>query len=184
MSRKQPPKARILREKVLLALMLNYPALFPEYGEELARISFASPPLEALRQQIVTLLSSDSHEPLDAPELYRHLSDGDAAKAWRAGLSEVLSEATYMHAAFARPDRALDLARQGWKSIWNKYLQELLQADLQTAKRRYAEDASDANLTRLMALRAQIEVLLHDSATNDPVNGELAGTEDLISSQV
>jgi len=165
--RRQPPKARVLREKVLLAIIINHPALFAEFGEEISRISFSSPPLEALRQQVVALLSSDSHEPLDAPELYRHLSGEDEAKAWAKGLSEILSEATYMHAAFARPERSADQARQGWKSIWNKYLQELLQADLQAAKRRYAEDASDANLTRLMALRAQIEALMQDSPENN-----------------
>lgn len=176
LARKQPVKARLLREKVLLALILNHPDLFAEFGEELARISFSAPPYEALRQQIVTLLSSDSHEALDAAELYRHLSDGDAAKAWRTGLSDVLSEATYMHASFARPDRTSDQARQGWKSIWNKYLQELLQADLQTARRRYAEDASETNLARLMALRDQIEALLHDSGLNGPVDNETSFT--------
>jgi DNA primase len=162
--RKQPLKARQLRERVLLALMINHPALFAEFGEDLGRFSFSSPNLEALRQQIVDLLSSDSHETLDASELYRHLSDKGVSKEWRAGLDEALAEATYVHAGFARPDRPLEQARQGWKSIWNKQLQELLQADLQAAKRLYDEDGSDANLTRLMTLRAQVETLMRESA--------------------
>jgi len=164
---KRPVKARQLREKVLLAIMINYPALFSDFSEELAQNTFSSPVLDALRQQVVEILASDSNETLDAGELYRHLSEGKGGKAWRAGLSEVLSEATYMHAVFARPGRSLDQARQGWKSIWNKQLQELVQADLQAAKRRYAEDASEANLARLMALRAQAESLIHESAKQE-----------------
>jgi len=175
-SRRQPRKAVYTREKVLLAIMINHPCLFPEFGEELARIGFSNPYFEALRQHLVTILSSDSHETLDAAELYRHLSSNDAPKEARAALGIVLSEATYLYASFARPGGSPDYARRGWKSIWNKHLQELLQADLQAAKRRYAEDSSDASLARLLELRAQLEALSHDSALRE-LNGEdSAGT--------
>lgn len=167
LARKQPVQAKALRERVLLAIILNYPELLADYGEELAKIGFSNPPLENLRQHIINFFAAEPHETLDADELYRHLSTGDEAKLCRQGLADVLSEATYTHASFARPNRPVEQARQGWKSIWNKYLQELLQVDLQTAKRCYAEDASDANLTRLLALRAQVEALMNESANND-----------------
>jgi DNA primase len=153
--------------------MVNYPELFEEFGEDLACISLTDPSLEALRQQIVTILSLDSHERLDAPTLYRHLSVGDSAKACRAGLADVLSETTYMHAGFARPERSLEQARQGWKSIWNKHLQELLQAELAAAKRCYAEEATDANLNRLMAMRDQMEQMIRESAALPPEDNTL-----------
>ncbi len=161
--RMQPTGSLKLREKVLLAIMVNHPALFHEFGDELAHIGFASPPMEALRQQIVTLFSQDSQEPLDAAALYRHLSLGDAASGAQKGLADVLSEATFMHAGFARSDRPIEQARQGWKSIWNKYLQEQLQTDLQAAGRLWHEDPSDANLSRLMSLREQMETLARES---------------------
>ncbi len=161
--RLQPTGSLKLREKVLLAIMVNHPALFHEFGDELAHIGFISPPMEALRQQIVTLFSQDSQEPLDAAALYRHLSLGDAAGGAQKGLADVLSEATFMHAGFARPDRPIEQARQGWKSIWNKYLQEQLQIDLQAAGRLWHEDPSDANLARLMSLREQMETLVRES---------------------
>ncbi len=164
---RQPPQARALRERVILALILNHPNLFNDFGEDLAHTGFSSPNLEALRQQIVGLLSDDSHEPLDAPELYRHLSGGQDAKNRHSVLTELLSEATYMHAGFARPGRPLEQARQGWKSIWNVYLQEQLQADLQNAKRHFAEQDTQANLDRLMALRKQVEALTNESADGD-----------------
>ena len=166
LSRRQPPDARRLREKTLLALIMNHPLLFNEFGEDLARVDFQNPAFEALRQRIIDILSLDSHEPLDATELYRHLSSGDNSGASSdldaESLAEILSESTYMHAGFARPDRSLDQARHGWKSVWNKHLQEQLQADLQSASRRYAENASDENLARLMALRSQIESMVTD----------------------
>ncbi len=167
LSRKQPINARSLRERVLLALMLNHPDLFSDFGEDLARIGFADPVLEALRQQVVDILSDDSHEPLDVAELYRHLSERDDSAKLRPALANTLSEQTYTHAKFARPGQPIEQARQGWKSIWNNYLQELYYPDLEAAKRLYRENPSEANLERMMALRTQIEALTHESNDSD-----------------
>lgn len=166
-NRKMPPNAKRLFEKAILALMINYPDLFADFGEDLATIGFQNHDLEALREHVITILSLESQEPLDAEELYRHLSHtGDTrmgADSGHSGLDDVLSETTYMHVGFARPGRSVDEARQGWKSIWNRYLQEQLQVDLQSARRRYAEESSDENYTRLMTLRGQVEALLTES---------------------
>jgi DNA primase len=159
LARRQPPNARHLRERALLALMINHPALFADFGEDIAHIGFSEPVLELLRQRIVDILSLETQETLDAAGLYRHLSGAETAEVTnraQAGLAEVLSDTTYMHVGFARPDRPLTEARTGWKSIWNKYLQEKLLIDLQTAKLRYAENASDENLSRVMALQQQV----------------------------
>jgi hypothetical protein len=43
-------------------------------------------------------------------------------------------------------------------------LHEQLQVDLQSARRRYAEESSDENYTRLMTLRGQVEALLTESS--------------------
>ncbi len=178
-NRKLPPNAKRLFEKAILALMINHPGLFADFGEDLATIAFLNPDLEGLRQRVIDILSLESQEPLDAEELYRHLSHtGEALSGGdssHSGLEEVLSETTYMHVGFARPGRSLDQARQGWKSIWNKYLQEQLQVDLQSARRRYAEESSDENYTRLMTLRSQVEALLTES-------GEPNGSDTLLSS--
>ncbi len=178
-NRKQPMNARRLFERALLALMINHPSLFADFGEDLAHIGFSSPEFEALRQRVIEILSLDSQEPLDAAELYRHLSQagdmGSGADSKQTSLAEVLSETTYMHVSFARPDRPLEQVREGWKSIWNNHLQEQLQADLQSAKRRYAEEASDENLTRLLALRGQVEALMLES-------GESTGSDTIFSS--
>jgi DNA primase len=170
LNRKQPPGPQKLLERALLALMINYPALFGDFGEDFGLIGFTNPAYEALRQQVVTILSAESQEPLDATELYRHLSpQGESSGISETGhssLTEILSEATYMHAAFARPGRPLDEARLGWKSIWSKHLQDVLQVDLQAARQLYTEDASDENFARLLSLREEVEALIRES--DDP----------------
>ena len=169
---RQPLNALHLREKVLLSLMVNHPKLFKDFGEDLAQIGFSDPDYESLRQQIVTLFESDSHESLDAAELYRHLSEEASTGRARKSLADIMSEATFIHAGFARPDRPIEQARQGWKSIWNKYLQEQLQADLHTATRLWRDDPSDANLTRLMSLRQQAETLALETTDMETHGGE------------
>ena len=160
LSRRQPPDARTLREKALLALMINHPALFDEFGENLAQVGFQNPAFEGLRQRITDILSLDSHEPLDATELYRHLSSVDDAgfEAGPAGkaLAEILSESTYMHAGFARPGKSIEQARQGWKSIWNKHLQEQLQAELVEANRRMDDVAVESLREQILSLETNM----------------------------
>lgn len=170
--RRAPQNPQYLREKVLLAVVINHPALFREFGEDLARTGFANPDLEAIRQQVVDLFENDLNETLDAAEVYRHLSEGGRLQEGAPGLGNILSETTYIHAGFARPERPIEQARQGWKSIWNKYLQESLQADLQAATRAWQREPSDAALARLMALRDQAEALAHESEGLDSGDGE------------
>jgi DNA primase len=172
---RRPVKATSVSERILLALMVNYPALFEDYGEDLGRLSFENADLEALRQKIVGFLSSPPHETLDAEELYSHLSHGEASRPVKAGLAVVLSDATYMHAGFARPGGELKQAEQGWRSIWAKHVQDLLRADLEQAKRAYATEATDANLNRLRALRDQMEAMIRESAALLPDDNRLIG---------
>ncbi|HUY68496.1 MAG TPA: DNA primase [Alphaproteobacteria bacterium] len=175
-SRHPPLSAARQRERAFLALMINHPALFPDFGEDFAQIAFQSPEFEALRQRVIDILSLDTEEPLDAQGLYRHLSstgdggerlDSTASGGWQAGLADVLSDTTYTYVSFARPDRPLDAARQGWKSIWAMYVQERIRTDLESARRAYAEENSDESLTRLLALRAQMESLARQADDND-----------------
>ncbi len=170
--RRQPPNAQILREKVLLALMMNHPSLYHEFGEDLVRTPFGTPGLEALKRQIVDLFESDSQETLDAAEVYRHLSEGDVVSGGAERLADILSEAIYLHAGFARPASSYERARRGWKSIWNKYLQEQVQTDLQAATQLWRQAPTDANFARLMALRDQAEQMARELVEQESDSGE------------
>ena len=161
----QNPKK--LRERVFLAVMINYPSLFADFGEDFAQMDFATPVFNDLRQRVVDILSLDSHEPLDAEALNSHLfgrADG-VLEQNRApeGLADVLSEATYMHAGFARPGQSVDAARKGWKSLWNNQVQEKLEADFHAAHQQWMDDRSDASESRMTALRREVELLRQEA---------------------
>ncbi|MDR3449943.1 MAG: DNA primase [Alphaproteobacteria bacterium] len=160
--RRSPSNGPRIMEKILLALTINHPALFDEFGEEFARLQFQNADYEQLRQRVVEILSDHHDGPLDPEGLYRHLSEAGSEV-----LDDILSDHTYTHAEFARAHCALDQARKGWVSIWNKHLQDQLQSDLQEAKRRFKEDGSDESLSRLNALRAQIETMNEAASAMD-----------------
>jgi DNA primase len=159
-SRRQPPSAIRQMEKALLAVMLNHPALFEEFGEDLGHIDFASLDFEVLRRRIVDIMLHEAAADLTHAELYRHIdesmTEGEDQTLVRQALAETLSEPTYVLFGFARHDRPIEQARQGWISIWNKHLQNLHNAELQFAKRLHQDNPSEENWHRLLLLRAQI----------------------------
>ncbi|MGE3623563.1 MAG: DNA primase [Bdellovibrionales bacterium] len=155
-SRRPPASPRRLRERVLLALMINHPHLFDEFGEHLGHIAFEASEMESLRQRVTELL--DGNPPPEPDDIYRHLAEADDPMAVTA-LGEVLSESTYMHFGDARPGSAPEAARKCWKSVWHHLQREKLLADHESARRHHAEEMSDDSYRRLMALREQIENL-------------------------
>jgi len=168
----QPANSLYLRERILIALMVNHPQLMQEFEADIVKITFKSPELESLRQQLIELFLDEEHETLDVEDIYSHFSYGDVARGSHKMLSEILSETTYVHAGFARPNRLLEQARHGWISIWNKYLQEQLQTDLNAAGQLWHEDPSDENYTRLMEIRQQMEQLSSKSTEQDTMVSE------------
>jgi DNA primase len=166
-NRKQPPNPRRALERALLALMINHPLLFSEFGEDLAHINFTHADFDTVRQRLIDILSHEDNELLEAAELYRNLTESDSSgSVTQSTLADIFSESTYMSVGAARPGRPLDQARHAWKSVWNKHLQEQLQTDLLLAQRRYGEAPSEDNLLRVQALREQMESLTQN-AGND-----------------
>ena len=164
--RKQPMNPQRLRERTLLAVMLNHPELFDEFGEDLAQINFSNSDYELIKQHLIEILSETQGQ-LNTIELHRNLL-GILPERITAVITDILSEITYVHAAYARPGKPLEQVRHGWKSIWNKHLQDLLQMDLQTASRRYAEDNTQESLSRMLALRSQLELLTQQESEEQP----------------
>lgn len=135
------------RERLLLLPLLNHPRLFEEVGEELARRAFADPELERLRRELLACLSG-AHG-LDAAELRRHLSCCGFAETLEGLLSADVPK-------FAHPGASLEAARSGWREVWLVVEEEELQAELREAERQLAEEFSEANWTRLEALRREV----------------------------
>jgi len=135
------------RERWLMALLINHPALFEEVGEEVAQAHFADPELEHLRREAVALLGMNSA--LDADGLRRHLSG--------RGYAETLDGLLSADAPpYAQSGASIEAARRGWQEVWLNFQEETLQAELREAEQRLVEDFSAENLARLEALRREV----------------------------
>ncbi|MER2519600.1 MAG: DNA primase [Bdellovibrionales bacterium] len=166
-TRRQPPNVQRRMERSLLAAVLNHPDLYNDVAEELGQTVFASPDLEAVRQALVDSLSLEDPTALTGPELLRLLTEhpeSGSRAALRETLDEVLSETTYIDAAFARPGKAPEQVRHGWHLLWHRRQRDLLRAELECARRSFADTPSDDAYARLMALRQELESVTTETA--------------------
>ena len=149
--RKSPNQATALRERILMAAMVNHPELLEEFSEELSNIRLSSAGMDRLRSEALNWLEeqSDSNLCLDSQALQRHLSTVGQGEA----LAELLINTIYVLASFARPDSSLEDARRGWQDIWDQYRREQIHAELRQAGRTLARDQKEENLARVDALR-------------------------------
>src|SRR5690606_25936080 len=100
-----------LRIQILLAVVLNHPALFNWVEDELGRLEIVDSRLSALRQAMIQALSEG--ENLDPAAFQAHLR----GQGYETELESILSEGVYTHAGFARPNSALDIVQKGWQHI-------------------------------------------------------------------
>lgn len=140
------PPAQKLRERLLLAILINQPALLAEVEETLGLIQFANPELDGLRQALVGIAARESD--LDAAGLERHLSEGGYASVLSGVLGGDLP-------GYARRSATLEAAREGWRQVWLNSQDLAFQAELRAAERRFQEEMSEENLTRLRALQRE-----------------------------
>lgn len=122
--------SRLMKEKALLAAILNYPELFDEFCEELGMLHIPHPDYDSLRQELVRLLGhpegsvaaiggeimGDGEFSLDDQVLKQHLSDLGYGKI----LEQLFDNALYDKAGFVQPGQPLDLVRAGWKEAWER----------------------------------------------------------------
>ncbi|HYE48070.1 MAG TPA: DNA primase [Azospirillaceae bacterium] len=135
-----------LRERLLLLIPINHPALLEEVAEKLAAMSFSSEPHERLRQELVSLPVANST--LDADEIRRHLSS--------RGFAETLDTLLIADAPrYAQPEASTEAARSGWQEVWLNSQDLVFQAELKAAEARFLADFSEENLARLNALRRE-----------------------------
>lgn len=106
---RRAPEAARIREQILMATLLNYPELFEEFGEIFGMLPAGTQEFEALRHDIVDLLSEAPE--IDSAALQKEL----AARGHTGLLRKVLDKAIYLHAAFARPGQDIQEVREGWR---------------------------------------------------------------------
>jgi DNA primase len=95
--------------QVLLASILNHPALFDQVEEELGTLHIKEPRLDALRQTMIAHLCDGSDS--DSKDLQRQLSE----EGFASEIKGLLSESVYTHARFARPQSEIEDVYAGWQ---------------------------------------------------------------------
>lgn len=137
----------VIRERVLLATLINHPSLFDEVEEHLGMVEFSAPELDKLRQRVLNTLAA--HEGLDSDALKDHLSEGDNSQLIKA----LLSKNVYLNAGFARPDRDIAEALEGWIETYRMLTQRVADTELRQIEAALGEDTSETTFGRMKALK-------------------------------
>ena len=149
---KARPLPNNLQERIVLALLINHPALFTEMEGALDNLPITDATLEPIRQAVFDFMSDPDGEHENPVALRDFLEKAGLG----AALSKVLSQDLYVHAGFARPDRPLSTALAGWHDIWNRHLRVLLQDDLKNASLELKNTGDSAVLERIQQLQAML----------------------------
>ncbi len=126
MSKKPPPLkgnvSKLLREKVLIATLINYPQLFDEFAEQLGMVEVPNADYDQLRQELIRFLGGgyDNQESdriyLDDQAVKQHLIESGYGKI----LEALFDKSLYIYAGFAKPGQPLELVRQGWLEAYSR----------------------------------------------------------------
>ncbi len=108
--------SKFLREKILLAAMINHPALYEEFSEQFGMFKSESLEYDQLRQALIVLLSDEIN--LDDQAVKQHLITSGLGKT----LEAVTDSSVYLHAGFAKPGQAYDVVRHGWLDTYERGL--------------------------------------------------------------
>lgn len=148
----------------VLACLLNHPALIEDYGDIIAQIENLETDqrhvLQLMMQWCVEMGNSSATDtvpqaqiPLDSEALTTHLE--------QHGLSDVAqrirSDATYVHAGFAKPTTRLELVIQGLEHLLGRLHEPVLKSERVAATSRAISHPSNASL-REWKLRAAADL--------------------------
>lgn len=108
--------SRLLREKVLVACMINYPELYEDFAEEFGMLEIPNGEYDALRQALVRFLTDalEGEIYLDDQAVKQHLIVQGHGKI----LDAIFDSSLYVHAGFAKPGQDPDIVRQGWRDAY------------------------------------------------------------------
>ncbi len=144
-------RARTLRERNLLALLLTHPALLPRFEETLAAERFASPLCEQVRTALIGL---------DPEGVLDHLRGLGLAEALEAVLGRGLTDIPPTTLPEATPEEAAMAVERAFAGLHP----ERLEREVAEARAALAADFCEANLRRLEALDRMCAELRTDCA--------------------
>lgn len=138
----------MLSTQILLATVINHPEILPDIEEDLGQMEIGEHQrFDHLRQKILQI--GDLLQPLDAKGFTNHLKE--------VGFSEeldlILSESVYTHAGFARAGSAYSEAMRGWRDTLKFMQKRQVMKEVRAAGQALAQDFTEDNERRIMALR-------------------------------
>jgi len=141
--------SKYMRERILMATLLNHPDLLEHVEERLGSYGFSDSRLDTLRQS--ALKSLISNPDLDFEALTTQLS----GLGFRDELKALLTPTVYVHAGFARLASSLADATEGWDHTFVLCQQEELEADIQRAEESFLENPSEETYEIFRSLKNQ-----------------------------
>ncbi len=109
---KSPKKRHNEHVRILLALMINHPSLYEEFGEGFGSARILDSDYDKLRQEIIILF--EGKKDLDYQYVRGHLS----ALGYKDILEKIFDSSLYLHASFAKPDELYEVVETAWRDIW------------------------------------------------------------------
>lgn len=145
------------REALMVLTLLNHPELLENHGETFATLDFSDLRLDRLRNEIISIAALSVA--LDRETLVHHLSETDMAR-----FAQDLARRKSMRIdAFVRPEASLSEAERGWIHLLERQRSANgLRKELREAEQALARDGTDENLSRLVAINAQLHELEKD----------------------
>ena len=114
--------SKLLREKVLIATIINYPQLFDEFAEQLGMVEVPHADYDQLRQELIRFLGGGQTDQendriyLDDQAVKQHLIESGYGKI----LEALFDKSLYIYAGFAKPGQPLDIVKQGWLEAYSR----------------------------------------------------------------
>lgn len=105
---KAPRQLQLERIGILLALMIHYPELYDEFGEDLGMVKIEDEEYANLRETLLNYLGTQNS--LDYQAVKQHLNESGHGKA----LETIFGSA---HVTF-KPGQDFSIARQAWQAEW------------------------------------------------------------------
>jgi DNA primase len=153
----------IRQAQVLLATLVNHPALISEEYEVIAALALPAGDLDRLRREILNVASQ--YPDLDSGMLKNQLKDIGLADSL-AALSE---PSLYKYCPFASPQAADQDARAGWRHLAALFHRRQLEEEVDAALAELSRDMTEEALARFGQLQQQFREAAHlDLDEDDP----------------
>jgi DNA primase len=149
---RSPQKAaNAMIEKIMLAAIINNPALYRFLDEEFGHFDVQNPRLDALRQKTIMLLEAGLHDEqaLDAAALQNTLK----TQGFTQEVGDILNESVYVHASFCRPEGAIAIGEMEcaaqWRSLRDRLLHQSQNMEIKQGWMKAFENANEEEENKL-----------------------------------